>query len=103
MSPITPPPARAGFLKRFGPLLALVAVAAVIAVVVVATRSSSSPTGNSSPATTSATTAKAPAGVLSFTQAKAQGRVNSINWGDRCDVALGKLKYPSFFAAECYA
>jgi hypothetical protein len=103
MSPITPPPARAGFLKRFGPLLALVAVAAVIVVVVVATRSSSSPSGNSSPATTSATPAQAPAGVLSFTQAKAEGRVNSINWGDRCDVATGKLKYPSFFAGECYA
>ena len=103
MSPITPPPARAGFLKRFGPLIAIVVGAAVVAVVVVTTRSSNSVSGNASPTTTSATPAKAPPGVVSFTQAKVAGTVNSIRWGDRCDVATGKLKYPSFFAGDCYA
>ncbi len=103
MSPMTPPPARAGFLKRFGPLIAIVAVAAVVAIVAVATRSSSPSSVTSSPTTTSASPAQPPAGVVSFTQAKQEGRVSSINWGDRCDVTTGKLKYPSFFAGECYA
>jgi hypothetical protein len=40
---------------------------------------------------------------LSFPQAKAQGKVNSINWGARCNIPTGTLKYPSFFAGPCYA
>ncbi len=31
------------------------------------------------------------------------GTTDTIDWGDRCDTDLGKLKYPSFFAGECYA
>ena len=41
--------------------------------------------------------------MLSFSQAKAEGKVGSINWGSRCNVPTGTLKYPSFFAAACYA
>jgi hypothetical protein len=59
---------------------------------------------SSAASTTSTTAAPAsPAGVLSFSQAKAEGKVNSINWGSRCNVPTGTLKYPSFFAAACYA
>ena len=38
---------------------------------------------------------------MSFSQAKAEGKVGSINWGSRCNVPTGTLKYPSFFAAAC--
>jgi hypothetical protein len=44
-----------------------------------------------------------PGGVLSFAQAKKEGKVNTIDWGSRCNVATGTLKYPSFFAGACYA
>ncbi len=103
MSSIPPPPARAGFLKRFGPLIAIVLVAVVVVAVVVATRSSKSPSTSASSTTTSAAPAGTAGGVVSFTQAKQEGEVNSINWGDRCDTSTGKLKYPSFFAGACYA
>ncbi len=83
--------------------MAIVAVVAVVAVVVAGTRSPSASSGTSSPTTSSAAPAHPAAGVVSFTQAKQEGRVNSINWGDRCNLATGKLKYPSFFAGECYA
>jgi len=51
---------------------------------------------------TSASQSGSPA-VLSFSQAKKEGKVGSIDWGSRCNVATGKLKYPSFFAGACYA
>src|SRR5207245_4725 len=41
-----------------------------------------------------------PAGVLSWSQAKAEGKTASIDWGARCDTTTGRLKYPSFFAGE---
>ncbi|MGH9016406.1 MAG: hypothetical protein ACRDY1_01540 [Acidimicrobiales bacterium] len=51
----------------------------------------------------SASAASSPRPTLSFAQAKQENKVGSINWGSRCNVATGKLKYPSFFAGECYA
>ena len=45
----------------------------------------------------------APKGVLSFSQAKAQGKVGTINWGPDCNTTLGLYKYPSVNAMECYA
>ena len=100
MQPSTPPPARSSAIRRFGPLIAIVVVVLIVAAVVVATRNNN----DSNTATPTATTAPgAQAGVVSFTQAKADGTENSINWGDRCDTSIGKLKYPSYFAGDCYA
>ena len=102
MQPSTPPPSSSTALKRYGPIVAIVAVVAIIAVVVVARSGDSTKTDASG--TTDTTSASATRdGVLSFTQAKAQGKVDSVNWGDRCDTTLGKLKYPSFFAGDCFA
>ena len=78
------------------------AVIAIIAVVVVARSGDDSKTDASGTTDTTSATATRE-GVLSFTQAKAEGKVDSIDWGDRCDTTLGKLKYPSFFAGDCYA
>ena len=100
MQPSTPPPARSSALRRFGPLIAIVVVVVVVAAVVLVTRKSDDKATTATPATT---TPANRAGVLSFTDAKAQGIENTINWGDRCDTAIGKLKYPSYFAGDCYA
>jgi hypothetical protein len=101
MQPSTPPSSSRTALRRYGPLAAIVVVIALVAVIVAVSRGSSKST-NASTATTVAGPA-APAGVLSWTQAKAEGKTKSINWGSRCDTTIGKLKYPSFFAGDCYA
>ena len=54
-------------------------------------------------ASTAHSTKWAPKGVLSFAQAKAEGKVKSINWGADCNTALGLYKYPSVNAMACYA
>jgi len=57
----------------------------------------------SSGASTAPSTKWAPKGVLSFAQAKAEGKVKSINWGPNCNTTLGLYKYPDVNAMECYA
>ena len=100
MQPTTPPPARSSAARRYGPLIAIVVVVVVVAAVVVATRSNDKSSTSAPPATTTPASRE---GVLSYPEAKAQGIENTIDWGDRCDTSIGKLKYPSFFAGDCYA
>jgi hypothetical protein len=93
-------PQRTSGLKRYGPLLAIVAVVAVIAVVViVASRGSNDDTASTD---TTSGLAASRAGVVSWTDAEAAGTTDSIDWGDRCDTSIGRVKFPSFFAPECY-
>ena len=100
MSQLRSPLAEARTGRPFSRLLTVVAALAVIGTMVGATL----PAQASAASTRSAAAAPAaPAGVLSFSQAKAEGKVGSINWGSRCNVPTGTLKYPSFFAAACYA
>jgi len=98
MQPSPPPPSRT-FLRRYGPLIAIVAALAVVAGVVLATR------GGGQKATSNATTTHtahlAPA--LSWTQAAAEGKTKSIDWGSHCDTATGKLRIPYYFAGQCFA
>jgi hypothetical protein len=89
-------PAKAGFVRRSGARVALM-VAVIIAGLMVVTPGAEATSASSQTSTFS------PAGVLSFSQAKQEGKVGSIDWGSRCNVATGKLKYPSFFAGACYA
>lgn len=99
MQPTARPPARA-FLRRYGPLIAILAALAVVAGIVVATMGAGSKA--SSAAKTTAGNSHS-AGALSWTQAAAAGKTKSIAWGSRCDTTTGKLKYPYYFAGECYA
>ena len=92
MSHIAPRPSKLSPLRRSGPLITTL-VAVVLASIVVVSPGAGA---------TSASKSGSPA-VLSFTQAKKEGKVGSIDWGSRCNVATGKLKYPSFFAGQCYA
>jgi hypothetical protein len=89
-------------LRRYGPLAAIGVIVAVIAVVV-ALNSGGSSSSTSTTGSTVAPSTFAPEGVLSWSQAKAQGKTASINWGARCDTTRGRLAYPSFFSGECYA
>jgi len=98
MQPSPPPPSRT-FLRRYGPLIAIVAALAVVAGVVLATR------GGGQKATSNATTTHtahlAPA--LSWTEAATEGKTKSIDWGSHCDTTTGKLKIPYYFAGQCFA
>jgi hypothetical protein len=101
MQPTTPPTRSSSSMRRYGPIIAIVAVIAIIAVVVIATSSDDDSTATGGSPTT---TAESPQeGVISWAQAEADGTTDSIDWGERCDTSLGKLKYPSFFAGDCYA
>lgn len=40
---------------------------------------------------------------LSFSEATAQGTAETIEWGERCDTATGRLAVPDYFAPECMA
>jgi hypothetical protein len=99
MQPTSTPPPRA-FLRRYGPLIAIVAAVAVVAGVVAATHGGSH--GNGSGAKAEAAGSRT-AGVLSWSQAKAEGKTKSIDWGSRCNTTTGTLKYPYYFAGQCYA
>ncbi len=101
MQPTAAPPSRP-FLRRYGPLIAIVVVLLVVAGVVVATRGNSSSTSTGT-STTTAPGGFHPTGVMSWTQAKAAGKTKDIDWGSRCDTTTGKLKYPYYFAGDCYA
>lgn len=92
---------RASFAKRYGALIAILVVAALV-ITVVALKGGSSK--QDSAASTSTTTASGPvAGVTSWSEAKAEGKTASIDWGSRCNTETGTLAYPSYWAAPCYA
>ena len=94
-----------GKLRRWGPLVAIVAVVAIVVSVVVLTGGgdddeSASPT--STTATSGGTSsADLPEGVLPFGVAESEGI--EVDWPDTCDTERGQVAYPSFFAPECYA
>jgi hypothetical protein len=86
--------------RRYGPLVAiLVVVAVVVAIAVVASRDDEDETATDDTVEADATFE----GVLSWSDAVEQGIVDDIDWGERCDTERGRVRYPSFFAPECYA
>src|SRR6476646_8595504 len=90
-------------LRRYGPIAAIVVVIGVVVAVVAMNSGGSSSSTSTTGTTVTGANTFAPEGVLSWSQAKAQGKTASINWGTRCDTSRGRLAYPSFFAGECYA
>jgi hypothetical protein len=95
--------------RRYGPVVAVVAVLAVVVVVAAVLTSAD----NDEPAATvtddggySYTTdwgaqVVLPAGVLPFSLASSAQL--SVDWPDTCDTTTGRVKMPTVFAAECYA
>ena len=94
------PPQRRVLLRRYGPLIAILAVLVVVAAVILATRGNG-PKASSNAAKTGGRSHST--GALSWAQAAAEGKTNSIDWGSRCDTTTGKLKIPYYFAGQCYA
>ena len=96
--PTIPPPPSRVFLRRYGPLIAILAVLGVVAGVLLSSRGGPKASGT----TTTAGGAHS-AGAISWSQAAAEGKTKSIDWGSRCDTTTGRLKYPYYFAGQCYA
>jgi hypothetical protein len=104
-------------LKRFGPIIGLVAAVGIgIGVLVVSGGNDKKVSSNSTPAVSStpgtsagsasgSTPSTGPTAItypLSFAQAKDKG-ITSVDWGARCNTKTGKVAVPDFFAPDCFA
>lgn len=101
------PAGQPSFFKQWGPFVA-VGVAAVLAAgaVVFGFLTSDEEVILEAPTTTVAQPEESGPSIpypLSFSEAKAQGSVETIDWGDRCDTETGRLAVPDLFAPECMA
>jgi hypothetical protein len=97
------PEGRPGVLRRWGPVGLLSAALIALAVAVVVTAPSDGvATGG---ATTSIVGAgrTLPVGVVPFRVAEQQGRVDEIDWGERCDTEEGVLRIALSPPPECFA
>lgn len=96
-----------GQLRRWGPLVAIVAVVAIAVGALVLTGGGDGDDDASSTTTTSPsgdgtiTSDDLPEGVLPFSVAEAEGI--EVDWPDTCDTERGQVAYPSYFAPECFA
>ena len=93
--------------KKYGPLA--VGAAVVIAVVaVIATSSGDDETADRTPVTvdqgaeTLADVDNLPDGVETFARAEKLGTADSIDWGERCDTSVGKVKMPMWPQPDCF-
>src|SRR5258708_39107751 len=96
--PTIPPPPSRVLLRRYGPLIAILAVLGVVAGVLL-----SSQGGPKASGTTTTAGGAHSAGAIPWSQAAAEGKTKSIDWGSRCDTTTGRLKYPYHFAGQGYA
>jgi hypothetical protein len=110
--------------RRYGPLIAIVAVIAVIAGILIFASSGDDDDGNAAATTAAASagttaagsgssvaagttaaggeSAAAARGAISFNEAKQLGRTD-LTFSDSCDTSTGRLKIPDFYAPECFA
>lgn len=85
-------------LKRYLPLIVVLAVAAIVIGIVVAVGGDDKKTASTS-SSSGAGVAKGP--VPTYAAAQADGTVNSLNWGPNCDMTTGRLKIPAHDAPPC--
>ncbi|MCE9620782.1 MAG: hypothetical protein K8R99_00380 [Actinomycetia bacterium] len=102
-------------MKRWGPIVGVVAVVAIGGGVLVATQDSDKDSADTAASTTAvadtgatdSTTADTTPGVvtypMSYSQAVEQGLEDTIDWGERCDTSTGRIATPDYFRPECYA
>ena len=99
-------------LKRWGPIIGIVAVAAIVIAIVASSSDDKkvTPTTTTTAAVAATTTASgstassAPAPItypLRFDEAKAKGI--TVDWGPRCNADLGQVRLPDYYAPECVA
>lgn len=102
-------PSRSGpsFFKQWGPFVLVGVTALLVAGFVAFGFLTSEDEAILETASTTTSTSAAPtsdiAYPLSYSEATAQGSAESIDWGERCDTATGRLATPDFFAPECMA
>ena len=104
MQPSTDQPSGSGRsrqLRRYGPLVAILAVLAIVAGVLVFAGGDDD--GDDEATTTGEETSGGPEGVLSYQDAEDQGRLDEVTFPDGCDKETGRVAIPSFFAPPCYA
>ena len=98
-------PGGSSALRRFGPIVAIVAVIAVVAGLVLT--GGGDDTGDDDEQTTTDdtasedTTADRPEGAISWSQAQEEGL--EVEFPDTCDMERGTVAIPFFYAPECYA
>jgi hypothetical protein len=91
------------------PIVVVVAVVAAVVVAVVASggsdngKASSTTTVVASKGATNAASATLLPPALSYAKAKAEGKADTIDWGNRCDTDLGLLALPLFPQQQCFA
>jgi hypothetical protein len=88
-----------GWLAKWGPLGALsLGVAVLLATVNLSGTNSTDEAGSAG----SSTIPEPPAGVVSFSDAVANGDADALEWGERCDTSTGTLALPARPAPECF-
>lgn len=92
----TPKTGRPSALRRYGPLVAIIAVVVVVAIFVAVSQS-----GNDASKATTNPSTPVPKGPLTYPEAQAQHKAGSINWGPNCDTSTGKVKVPLTYAPPC--
>lgn len=102
----TTPPATARW-RTYGPLglvvAAMVAVVAFVATTAAPVAAPSDPDVSVDPADGSTVGDRLyPPGVETFTRAAANGIADDIDWGERCDTTIGKLKLPQWPQPDCF-
>ncbi len=85
-------------LRRYGPIVAIVAVIAIVAALVI---SSSGGDDDNEDATPTVPDDQRPEGAISWSQAQEEGL--DVTFPDTCDTERGTVAIPISFAPECYA
>ncbi|MFL5207771.1 MAG: hypothetical protein ACJ8CC_01325, partial [Microvirga sp.] len=95
-------------MRRWGPIIAIVAVAAIIAGLVIAgggdddEADDGGDKGPSEQATDVTNADGDPIYPFSWADGEASGLTDDLEWGDRCDTERGTVAIPDVSAAPCY-
>lgn len=89
-------PSRSGFAKRYGPLVAILAVVGVVVALTVLGGGDDSTEDES--AEREAGKADIP---ITYPEAEEAGTVDDYDWGENCDPETGRIRMPSIFAPPC--
>ena len=92
-------------MRRYGPIVAIVAVIAIVAGFVFLGGGDDDDDGEDTVAEGASTTVAGetatPSGAISFSQAEEEGL--DVTFNEACDTEVGRVAVPYFFAPECYA
>ena len=111
MQPASSTGSGSGSLRKWGPLVAIIAIVAVVAGIVLsgggdsdesdAPVTTEAPSDSAAPSTDGGSTDWSYP--LLYPQAEELGIADTIDWGDRCDTERGRIKVTDYFAPFCAA